>query len=754
MKLVPGRTVAGLRKRGLTQKLLLGLIGCTLAHAVPAQIEEVVVTAQKRTESMQNVPIAINAFSGELLSETGIRDTEDLGMITPGLQMNQGGVASSPYIRGLGSQDASAAQDQSVATYVDGVLMNSVTGSAAVLNNIERVEVLKGPQGTLFGRNTTGGVINIITRDPSQDPSLTIRGSYGNYERTSLYVHGGNGISDNLAADVSIFLSDQGEGFSDNVVTGSDANKREDEASIRTKWKYEGDTTDITFIGFYEEFSDDKGYVRGVPLGQGLRDFAGDLSPGEFRYSNDTDAFADFENKGVSLRIDKEFANLNFVSITAWTENELDSFTDNDFANIPFNDAEIIFYDEVITQEFQLLSNTESNWSWIAGAFLLEQESFGRYNITGAQVGAPVVSFIELNGSIDTSSIAAFGEVSYAFNDATSLTFGLRWTEDEREFFSEPGFVLGFPDAIDPVLLGLPPGDPIPTTALLGLPPGTPSPLVTPLPEDSETFDEITYRVVLDHQINDDVLIYGSFNHGFRSGNYVTPVNATPVPFDPELIDAWEVGVKSDLLDGRLRLNASAYFYDVEDLQLQVLLGVAITTINAAEADIKGFDTDMIWQATDKLSLQFGAAYVDGEYENFFNAPSNTFLPTGGAEPITASIDASGNQITGNPEWFLTAGATYNTTTESGDWTAALRASYNDGFPWEPDGQLVQDSYTLVNASLGWRAPSGNWGIQLTGRNLLDEYYSVTTRSVNVTGAFFAHGNPRTFDVSVEYNFN
>lgn len=744
------------------KRLLASLIGATFVHAASAEIEEVVVTAQKRAESVQEVPISINAFSGALLTNTGITDTEDLGLITPGLQMNQGGVASSPFIRGLGSQDASAGQDQSVATYVDGVLMNSVTGSAAILNNIERVEVLKGPQGTLFGRNTTGGVINIITKDPSHDPELKLRGAYGNYERANFYAYGTTGISDNLAADLSVYVSDQGKGFGDNLVTGSEVNKREDELSLRSKWKYEGDTLSATIIGFYEEFSDDKGYVRGVPdqkiPGSSLpiRDLSGNTAPNDGDIYADVDAWADFENKGLSLRLDKSFNNMDLVSITAWTENNLDSFTDNDYSGTFYNNAWIYFYDEVYTQEFQLLSNTDSNLSWIAGAFFLDQTSWGKYNIVGPAVGAPFVNFIELNGSVDTSSMAFFGEITYDFTDATSLTLGARWTKDEREFSSHPGFILDYPVGltVDPVALGLPAGPAIPVEALLGLPIGIPSPVITPLRKDQESFDEPTYRIVLNHHINADAMVYASFNHGFRSGNYITPVASTPPPFNPETIDAWEVGLKSDLLDGNLRLNASAYYYEVDDLQLQVLLGVATATVNASQAEIKGFDMDVTWQATDDLTFQLGTSYVDGEYKNFPNAPFNTFLPAGGAAAVTSSVDASGKQISGTPEWFVTGGVTYTRMTDSGEWTAALRASYNDGFPWEPDGQLVQDSYTLINATIGWRDPSDTWVVQLSGKNLLDEFYSVTTRSTNATGAFAAPGNPMTYEISVEYNFH
>ena len=215
-------------------------------------MEEIVVTAQKREESQQDVPASIQAFSGTAMAEVGIKDTDDLSTAIPGLQMNQGGVANLPFIRGIGSQDATPGQDNSVSTYVDGVLMSSVTGSAVLFNNVDRVEVLKGPQGTLFGRNTTGGVINIVTKDPNQNPGLNVGLSYGSYDKAEFNLYGTTGITDTIAADIALYLGDQGEGYSDNLSTGNDVNKREDEINVRSKWKYTGDTFEATLIGYVQ----------------------------------------------------------------------------------------------------------------------------------------------------------------------------------------------------------------------------------------------------------------------------------------------------------------------------------------------------------------------------------------------------------------------------------------------------------------------------------------------------------------------
>ncbi|MET0987740.1 MAG: TonB-dependent receptor [Steroidobacteraceae bacterium] len=735
-------------------RLSLSAVLFTAAVSVPqlasAQLEEIVVTAQKRAESQQDVPIAISTITAESLAATGVNDTDDLGLATPGLQMNQGGVANLPFIRGIGSQDGTPGQDNSVSTYVDGVLQSSVTGSAVVFNNIERIEVLKGPQGTLFGRNTTGGVINIITKDPTDETALNVNASYGNYETISAGLYGTTGITDTVAADLAVYYTDQGEGYGKNKFTGEDHNKREDEIDLRSKWKWTGDGASATFIAYYGEFSDDMGYVRGVPkvdqFGSPRLDLAGQSAPSdEWDYHVDTDGYADFKNYGGSLRLDHSFAALDVVSITAWMRNELKSFTDNDFSTVYFNNARIDFYERTATQEFQFLSNdADSKLKWIAGLYFFDQKASGKYSIIGQQLAPPPafvgINTLMLNGWIESNSYAGFGEVTYNFTDATRLTAGLRWTRDEREF-----------DGNNKIMFG-----PLAAPNEGQFDAGTPVLLLKSPKADKEKWTEPTYRLVLDHKLNDDVMIYGSYNRGFRSGNFITAfgVGADPQePFDPEFVDAYEIGMKSDLAGGNLRFNASAFYYDVKDLQLQILQGVSTITQNAAKAEIKGGELDLTWAATSELTLIGGVAYLDGKYKDFPNAVSNIPLPAGSNDPTPASIDASGNKITGVPEWTLTAAIMYSKETESGKYGFNVRGTYNDGFPWEVDQRLEQPDYTIVNASVEWRAPSDKFGVQLTGRNLLDEYYAVTSRSVNGQGDFAAAGRPRTYYVTFDYKF-
>ena len=346
---------------------------------------------------------------------------------------------------------------------------------------------------------------------------------------------------------------------------------------------------------------------------------------------------------------------------------------------------------------------------------------------------------MQLNGHIDSKSIAGFGEVAYNFTDKTRLTAGARVTHDEREFHGNNVILFG-------ALAN-------PNHGLFDDPNGV---LVTvPIPEGPKAkWTEPTWRLVLDHKFTDDVMVYGSYNRGFRSGNFITAVGAGPdpqKPFNPEFINAFEVGVKSELLDHRLRVNAAVYYYKVKDLQFQILQGVSTVTQNAAAADIKGAEIAVTWQATDGLTLDLGSSYIDGHYKDFPNAISNVPVAPGVNMPVV--FDASGKQIGGSPKVTVSGAATYRIKLASGEYSVSGRATYNDGYPWEPDGRLVQPSYTLLNLGLGWRDPSDKWGVRLTGRNLGNKFYSLTTRSVSGQGDFQAAGTPRTYYLTLDHKF-
>lgn len=713
------------------------LLSCAVSLMTPAvfavaqetaTLEEIVVTAQKRSESMQDVPIAISAFSQQAIQEAGIRDAYELTMVTPGLTISATGTAPTPYLRGIGATTAAGGTELPVATFVDGVYYQNGAASNLSLANVERVEVLKGPQGTLFGRNTTGGLIHIITKDPSQEAAAEVRLSAGNYDTYGVNFYGTTGITENLAADISLAISNQDKGYYKNIVTGRDQGFTDD-TNLRTKWKWSGDKTDITFIGDYVENHNSEPYARTVPEGSVGIDGKRKVSDFFEIESNTDDQTEITRSKGLSLKVEHAFDAFDFMSLTAYRDQDLGTIPSG--FDLDFTPAPVAFgvsnsyYADYITQEFQLTSNNETGNSWIVGMFYMDSSAGSDITLWGTFTGQARNRFW---GDIDTQSIAAFGEYNFEINDRTNFTAGLRYTRDEREFTG--GRTL---------------------TPAGGV---TPAPTVPPFQEDD--WGELTYRAVLSYDWSEDVMLYASYNRGFKSGNFnaVAPGSAS---FDPEIVDAYEAGFKGTFLDSRLQWNSSVFFYQYDDLQVTAFLGATTQTINAAEAEILGFESDLVAIITDNFKVDLGISLLDTEYVSFKNAPitrprvDGNGNPTGGNLPATP-FDATGNPLLRVSEFTGNIGGTYTFYLESGEVSANVRASYTEGFPWEADGRLQEDDYIVVNATIGWTSRDDVWGAGIIGRNIFEEEY---TRVINSTGFgdYYAPSRPATYSVYVDYRF-
>ena len=700
-------------------------------------VEEVVVTAQRRAENIQNVPISIQAFSGDKLEAAGVTGVEQLQMMTPGLTMSRSATASTPFIRGIGSAAAGAGNEAAVALYVDGVYHELTFANTNSLPDVSRIEVLKGPQGTLYGRNTTGGLINIITKDPSQTRSGDFAVSWGNYEILEAKGFLTGGLTDNIAVAVSGYVRQQGKGFGRNLTVGGRISQR-DEESVRGKIRYDSGDTRITLAADYAHVSDDRGVQRDAVPGaiMGLPGqpetwtiFNGrwhDVQTGSlprssppFRRSNGvTSGIFNSEDLGVSLTIEHSFNGFDAISISAYRDADVELFADSDEGRPFLSDALVDFGTKNFTQEVRLTSNNDGRVNWIVGAFYLDGDSVSYLEV-------PIV----IAGQVLTKSYSAFAEVGFKlFEDAGTLTFGGRYTIDKRRIRGSLG---GNPDFGQP-------GFPLP-------PPGI---------DPSTTWKKPTFRVVYSHQLNHDLMAYASYNRGFKSGNY-NLVPATSKAYDPEVLDAFEAGFKSTLADGRVHFNAAAFYYDYKALQLQVATNVSADIVNAAGAEVKGAEAEFSALVTDGLTLDLGASYIDGKYTNFRNAQvyvpnvDAAGRPIGGAASI--SIDASGKRLVRSPSLTASAGLTYTQAFADGRLTAVVRAQYNGSMSWEASGRLKEPSYTLVNASVGYEWNSG-WGLRLQGANIFDAKYSIATLSTNFGDAFSA-GDPATYSVAVNYKF-
>lgn len=727
----------------------------TTEQATTRTLPGVTVTAQRRAQSQQDVPIAITTVTAESLGEAGIDSTLDLQLVTPGLNVGTQLSGAVPFIRGIGTETTAAGQDSGVALYVDDVYLSSTVGSIMTLPNIERIEVLKGPQGTLFGRNATGGLLHVVTKTPSADGENQVELSYGNFNTfgASAYVTGG--LSENIAADLSVYYKDQGEGYGTNLATGNDTNET-DELMLRSKWLFNlGADTDFQLSLDYAETDTSQGPAQRLIDGalgiEGALIFGGCLAgaadptaptpaelgacaaagaagasqfTGDFHDTDSSvDAYAEIEQWGLSGIFDHKFGDIDFTSVTAYRETDATQFLAQQNTPFPgFLDVLLTQFTNTFTQEFRLSSSAD-NVDWIAGAYFLSEESgYEPTRISGVAL-SPLDTLTDLNQQ-DTTSWALFAQADYNLSEDTTLTAGLRYTEDERE---ASGTTFGSVGGV--------------TAASITY-------------SDATTFDELTYRLSLSHDFSDSMMGYISYNRGFKAGlynlNVLNPVTGLGPVIEPEILDAYEIGFKSELWDNRVRLNASAFYYDYQDLQVSISTPGGNTVLNAAEATMSGGEVELLAAVTNNLTLNAGLSLLDTEYETFANGPS--LSPTGFGANVQIAADLAGNEVPRSPGSTFSFGASHEFDTEMGSINSSINYYYNDGFFWQSDNRLEQDSYSLINAQITWSDPSDSIYVGLYGRNLGDEEYS-NWNLASELGDFISAAAPQTYGVKVGKKF-
>lgn len=701
--------------------LAMGALSPVLAQSaqsgdqVVSQVEEIIVTAERREQRLQDVPIAITAVTAERLESAGIAGTEQLTQVTPGLNMTRLRQSSSPFIRGVGTLTSTAGFEAPTATYIDGVYMPSMPAGFFSFNNIARVEVLKGPQGTLFGRNALGGVIHVITKDPTFVPQAEVGFQYGNYDTVGGSFYGSTGLSETVAIDLSLNLNHQGEGFGRNIVTGSDVNYTR-EFNARTKMLVDLPNTRIVAALDYSEFDNANGLSAGIYPGS--MTIAGNRRlPGWQDVRLSVDPTSEGRTYGALLNIRHDLGWADFVSISAArgmdTSFNLPGYTPTNVSDIHIDEDSRSF-----SQEFQLQSNNDGRLEWTLGLYAFAVEGrFKPLEVTGSSVAA--IGWEKRFTTLNTTSYAAFGQATYQLTDRTRMTAGLRYTHDTqsvRARYERPN-----------------------------------NPMAVVIPHKEETWGEPTWRLGVDHRLNDNVLLYASYNRGFKSGTYSASAPATNA-VNPEYIDAFEIGQKADLFGRTLRINASAYYYAYDNLQLTSITGVPplAQLLNAAEAEIYGMELEVDWLPTNNLLLRAALSLNEATYSSFPNGPMSTPRPTGGS--TTAYVDLSGYDIVYTPDWTLNLAAEYTVPSASGDIVFAASAFFSDAYSFVPSGRLSHPSYSVVNGSITWTPGNGDVGLQLWARNLFDEQYWAYGQEVSAADTVTA-APPRTFGVAVKYAF-
>lgn len=702
------------------------------ASTADGQLNEIIVTAQRRNENIQDVPIAIVAVTADTLVASGATNIQDIKMVAPGVEVQSNNGSALPIIRGVGSKAVGAGIENPVAIYVDGVYYAAATASLFSFNNIERLEVLKGPQGTLFGRNATGGLIQIITRDPRQSFEAQANLGYGNYETVQgdLYLTGG--LTDNLAADFAATATFMGNGYGSNLTSGRDVYRTYHDIALRSKFLLQpGDDTEARLTLDYSDSRHSmhaarmiEGVTAPAPYGPAYGGSAWDIS-------SDVAPMISAAQGGAALRIDHDFGAVKLASITAYRDVDYRILFDIDYTPTRGRVGDVKQSDWQFSQEIQLLSDNDGPINWVLGGYYFRAKSiYDRVRVSflgpAAIPAGPLGSFVQADtfSHQGTDSISAFGQATHALSPRLNLTAGLRYTSEKRDLAGR-----SFLTTANGVQV-----------------------VTTPQTELSNRFNKLTWRLALDYELADDVLAYASFNRGFKSGGF-NPSALTLPPFVPEVLDAYEVGLKSMLFDRRVRLNLSGFYYDYSKLQVSRSVSGATGIYNGGAAEIYGFEAEINAQLTSDLTLTGGYQYTHGKYTSFPGAVVS--VPrVGGGETIT-SADVTGNWTVLTPKSALNLAINYSVPLERDKIDFNAGVYYNSGYFHEPDNRLKEPAYALVNASIAYKFGDG-YSIALWGKNLTNNAVANAAGiiSFGTTGLFRAsYAPPRTYGVTLGAKF-
>jgi len=702
-----------------------------LSEAIPGNV--IVVTARRREERLQDVPLSVTAISGERLERSGTQELTEIGQEVPNLtlEVSRGtNTTLTAFIRGVGQQDPVAGFEAGVGLYVDDVYLNRPQASVLDIYDVERIEVLRGPQGTLYGRNTIGGAIKYVTRRLPDDVSLKIRGTYGSYDQAELIVSGSAPISDSLRVGASAARISRG-GFGDNLNLPGVENYNKDVWAGRGTIEFDNGPLFVRLSGDYvKDESDPRQGTRLIPglfTGAPVLDDVFDTRAGLNVVEQEVEAYGGALN--VALQVND---NITLKSITGYREDS--STTPIDFDSLPASDLDVpaIYENEQFSQEFQLLYESD-RLNGVIGAYYLDATAFTAFDValftTGDLIGLPGLNAQTL-GDVDTETWSIFGDFTYDFSDRLAVSLGGRYTNDKRSSrVLRTTFIGGFSDLFGP-------------SAAIPI-------AVTSDFDGSETFKEFTPRASISFKPTPDHNIYFTYSRGFKGGGFDPRGQTSAAPdldgdgdvdfddqfeflrFAPETVDSYELGWKASLLDNRLNISVAAFKGDYTDIQIPGSIGFDTTgdgvndsfigiTSNAGDADVNGFEFEgsaLVGRdfagSGSRFSVNWALGYLDAEY--------NTFIDALGNDVADERVFQNTPEFTANAGFDLGLPAAGGMVDLLG--SVSLRS---DASQFEtPNPFLDQDGFALVDASIVYTHDSDRFSIGLHGKNLLDKEYIV-----------------------------
>lgn len=748
-------------KTRLSQIALCITAAAYSAYSGAQLLEEIVVTAQKREQSVQDVGIAITALSGEQMDALGYTNAQQVTAMAPGVSTIQpnGEANYAIGIRGVANSDFTTNVESPVAIYLDEVYISQMSGSGFMLFDMERVEILKGPQGTLYGRNATGGLAHFLTRKPSNELDGYVKLSLGDNEQIKAEGAVGGALSDTVMARVS-FSHHENDGYVTNVFPGSGSDKlnNADDQAWRIQLLYEpnedvslllnyrGSQQDIR-TGFFEHVTTTAdGVLQGGSTFNPVLGYTEvDANTDPFRGSFDRPGYNDLETEGFSATLKWQFDSVSLTAISDYSTVERSYIEDSDASPARVFNFFLNTDAEQLSQEIRLES-TGDKLKWVAGIYYLDLDiSDNNGIVTDAFIEAPP----EAGGfgittpfdagvfnpyTSELESISAFGQVEYAFSDVLSGIVGLRVINDQKDYQFR-ALVADFPNFENrDYLAGL---EEIANVVELF----TGSASYVGSRDDTET----AFKLQLDYKPDADSLYYFSYNRGVKSGGFnavIFPFTDPTLNYDdntlsyaPEQLDAFEVGFKKTFADGQIRFNGSAYYYDYNDYQAFEIIGVDTITRNA-DADSKGLELELLATAAEGLDIVLGYAFNDIDVT------------------LASGVETTSVQ---SPEHTFNALVRYAMSVGEGELAFQADMEYRDEHFFSLAGiePVREDGYTVSNASITYSGAEDKWSVSAYVNNLTDEEYLVQTFEL---GAFLGmteqyYGRPRWWGASFRYNF-
>ena len=720
-------------------------------------VGEVVITAQKRSESQVNVPISVVAVSGDNLAKAGVKDMGDLATVVPGLHVDEAGAFFQPSVRGVGTAIAGAGASANVATYVDGIYKPNALSNDFNLIDVESIQVLKGPQGTLFGRNSTGGAILVTTRSPSFTPHLEAMASYGSFNTVRGAVFATTGITSKLAVSLAV-EGGRSDGWVHNDYTGKSANPSYDYATrLKLLWT-PSDTLKFTLTGAAFRVNDPTAYAASAYKGESdAANFGVPLSVGNPTHVSLSGPVAHtVEGGSVVLKSEADlgFATLTSYSAAQWENgreatNELAApFPANGsppidpHLQVAVTNADWFYHENTWTQEFDLAHQGKGPLDWVVGAFAYyddttyEPFNLGLYgpfgpggDLTGAPPPWPASSFVntgdfKLSGfTLPTYSGALFADVTYNLG-RWHFTLGGRYSHDRivERFTSYPSIPNGFNNLTFKQFTD---------TA-------------------AHNFDSFTPRAIVRYSLTDRSNVYVSYSEGTKAGLFNSSGFLLQMtPLQPERLRDVEGGYK--VTGHGWHLEAAAYYYDYTNLQVSTYIGGQAFLQNAPSAELYGAEANLAASLTRNFDISIGAAVTHARYTRFTNAALQYFNPAMGGV-VNTTTDVSGGPMERTPDFTGDLTVDYHTPLYGGQLELSATGTVQSKSSFDFADTLQDKAHALLNLRAGWTDPSRRWTLSVIGRNVTDTVYLVQVLP-NAGGFGATYGEPASVNVEVRYRY-